>query len=153
MRVKFLADSNVGRLARWLRALGYDAAYESHVEDGALVRKALAEGRILLTRDLDLTQRRVIASGQLKAVLLKDDRVREQLRQVASELGLDAEQALSRCLECNLELEPRTAVEVAERVPPYVRRTQDRYSECPHCGRIYWAGTHWARMREVLGSL
>ena len=44
-------------------------------------------------------------------------------------------------------------MEVAERVPPYVRRTQDRYSECPHCGRIYWAGTHWARMREVLGSL
>src|SRR2546423_6216190 len=83
MRVKFLADSNVGRLARWLRALGYDAAYEPHVEDGALVRKALAEGRILLTRDLDLTHRRVIASGQLKAVLLKDDGVREQLRQVA----------------------------------------------------------------------
>jgi uncharacterized protein with PIN domain len=153
MRVRFLADSNVGRLARWLRALGYDAAYEPHVEDGALVRRALAEGRILLTRDLDLTQRRVIASGQLKAILLKDDRVRGQLRQVAVELGLDAAQALSRCLECNLELEPRTPAEVEERVPPYVRMTQDRYSECPRCGRIYWAGTHWARMREVLASL
>jgi uncharacterized protein with PIN domain len=153
MRVRFLADSNVGRLARWLRALGYDAAYEPHVEDGALVRRALAEGRILLTRDLDLTQRRVIASGQLKAILLKDDRVREQLRQVAQDVGLDAGQALSRCLECNLELEARTPADVADRVPPYVRMTQDRYSECPRCGRIYWAGTHWARMREVLASL
>src|ERR671935_72910 len=89
----------------------------------------------------------------LKAILLKDDRVRDQLRQVATELGLDAGQALSRCLECNLELQSRTPAEVAERVPPYVRRTQDRYSECPRCGRIYWAGTHWARMREVLASL
>jgi uncharacterized protein with PIN domain len=153
MRVRFLADSNVGRLARWLRALGYDAAYEPHIEDAALVRRALGEGRILLTRDLDLTQRRVIASGQLKAILLKDDGVRDQLRQVARELELDAVQALSRCLECNLELEPRTPAEVAERVPPYVRKTQDRYSECPRCGRVYWAGTHWARMHEVLASL
>ena len=96
MRVRFLADSNVGRLARWLRALGYDAAYETDAEDGALVRRALAEGRILLTRDLDLTQRRVIAGGQLKTVLLKHDRVQDQLRQVASELGLESYRSLRR---------------------------------------------------------
>jgi uncharacterized protein with PIN domain len=153
MRPRFLADSNVGRLARWLRALGYDAAYEAHVADGELVRRALAEERVLLTRDLDLMQRRVIASGQLRAVLLKHDAVDEQLRQVAAELGLDTELALTRCLECNLELVYRTPAEVAQLVPPYVRATQDRYSQCPSCGRVYWAGTHWTRMRQRLATL
>ena len=153
VRPRFLADSNVGRLARWLRALGYDAAYEPHVEDRVLVRRALAEERVLLTRDQDLTRRRVIVSGQLRAVLLRHDRVADQLRQVALELGLVADLALTRCLECNLELESRTPLEVAERVPPYVRATQQRYSECPRCGRVYWAGTHWTRIRQALAAL
>jgi uncharacterized protein with PIN domain len=76
-----------------------------------------------------------------------------QLRQVFSELGLELREALTRCIECNSELEARLPAMVAERVPPYVRRTQSRYSECPACGRIYWAGTHWQRMREVLLGL
>src|SRR5947208_540619 len=79
---RFLADCNVGRLARWLRVLGYDAAYEPKIADSELVARALAEGRVLLTRDVDLTRRRVIADGTLRAVLLDADRVAEQLRQV-----------------------------------------------------------------------
>ncbi len=126
-RPRFLADCNVGRLARWLRALGYDASYHARIDDSELVREAAAEDRVLLTRDRDLTKRRVIQTGVVRAILIRDDDVTKQLRQVFAE--------------------------VAERVPPYVRRTQSRYSECPDCGRIYWAGTHWQRMREVLLGL
>src|SRR6266702_3925750 len=132
MKPRFLADCNVGRLARWLRALGYDASYHAQIEDAALVREAAAEDRVLLTRHHDVTA---------------------QLRQVFAELGLDIEQSLTRCIECNAELEPRHADIVAERVPPFVRSTQTRYSECPGCGRIYWAGTHWQHMREVFAGL
>ncbi len=153
MRPRFLADCNVGRLARWLRALGYDAAYHTHVEDAELVRQAAAEERVLLTRDRDLTKRRVIKTGLVRAILIRDDEVTKQLRQVFAELGLGLQGALTRCLECNAELEPRIAATVAERVPPYVRQTQTSYSECPVCGRVYWAGTHWQRMREVLLGL
>ena len=85
--------------------------------------------------------------------IIRDDDVTNQLRQVFSELGLELTEALTRCIECNSELESRVAATVAERVPPYVRRTQSRYSECPRCGRVYWAGTHWQRMREVLEGL
>jgi uncharacterized protein len=153
MKPRFLADCNVGRLARWLRALGYDASYHTRIGDAELVREAAAESRVVLTRDRDLTKRRVIQSGVVRAILIRDDDVTKQLRQVFAELGLELKEALTRCIECNSELQPRVPSTVAERVPPYVRMTQSRYSECPDCGRIYWAGTHWQRMREVLAGL
>jgi uncharacterized protein with PIN domain len=153
VKPRFLADCNVGRLARWLRALGYDASYHAQIGDAELVREAAAESRVLLTRDRDLTKRRVIQTGVVRAVLIRDDEVTRQLRQVFDELGLELKEALTRCIECNSELQERIPEMVAERVPPYVRRTQSRYSECPECGRVYWAGTHWQRMREVLAGL
>jgi len=153
MTPRFLADCNVGRLARWLRALGYDASYHARIGDAELVREAAAEGRVLLTRDRDLTKRRVIQTGVVRAILIKDDDVRTQLRQVFTELALDLKHSLTRCIECNSELEPRQAASVAERVPPFVRQTQTRYSECTACGRIYWAGTHWQRMHQMLAGL
>jgi uncharacterized protein with PIN domain len=151
--VRFVADSNVGRLARWLRAFGYDAAYAAHVDDRQLIAQAMAEGRVLLTRDVDLMHRRVVANGTVRAVLLASDRVSEQLRQVVTELGLATGRELTRCLECNVELEPRPKADVTDRLPPYVRATQTRFSECPRCGRVYWPGTHWERMRERLAAL
>ena len=153
MRPRVLADCNVGRLARWLRALGYDASYHARIGDAELVREAAAESRVLLTRDRDLTKRRVIQSGVVRAILIRDDEVTKQLRQVFGELRLELNEALTRCIECNSELQTRVPSAVAERVPPYVRQTQSRYAECPDCGRIYWAGTHWQHMREVLAGL
>jgi uncharacterized protein len=152
-RVRFLADCNVGRLARWLRAMGYDAAYESVLPDGFLVWRARRESRVLLTRDREMTRRRLIARGEVPAVLLRDDDVQLQLSQVVHELDLDADGAMTRCLECNVELEPRPGSAVEHRVPPHVRATQTRFSQCPTCGRIYWPGTHWQRMRERLAAL
>ena len=108
---------------------------------------------MLLTRDRDLTQRRVIQSGRLRAILLRDDDLQSQLRQVVAELGLRCEASFTRCLECNLPLEERQPVQVAALVPPYVRATQTRYSQCPGCSRVYWAGTHWRRMRETVAAL
>jgi uncharacterized protein len=151
--LRFLADSNVGRLARWLRAYGYDAAYAPHVDDRRLIARGLAEGRVLLTRDAGLMQRRVVARGTVRAVLLASDRVGDQLRQVVTELGLAGDRRLTRCLECNVELEPRPKAEVNERLPPHVRATQTRFSECPRCARVYWPGTHWERMSERLAAL
>ena len=152
MHPTFVADCNVGKLARWLRALGYDTEYRRVIGDAELVAIALSQDRVLLTRDLDLTRRRVIVNGTVRTVLLKSDRIEEQLRQVVRELGLSEENALTRCLECNELLVAVSAAAVMARVPPYVGRTQTRYSECRRCGRIYWAGTHWSRIRRRLGA-
>jgi len=98
-------------------------------------------------------RRRVITGGAVRAVLLRDDHVQGQVRQVISELGLVPDRPLSRCVRCNVELEPRAMAAVLDRLPPHVRRTQRRFSECPRCERVYWPGTHWERMRERIGAL
>ncbi|MFQ6059421.1 MAG: Mut7-C RNAse domain-containing protein [Anaerolineae bacterium] len=146
--VKFLADEMLGRLAKWLRILGYDTAYLSPASDHALVRLARAEGRVLLTRDTGLARRR-----GLQILLIESEQVEEQVRQVLDDLSLTASGSFSRCPVCNTPLEELDRAAVADRVPPYVLRTQERFSRCPHCDRTYWRGTHWARMRERIEEL
>ncbi|MCS7178265.1 MAG: Mut7-C RNAse domain-containing protein [Anaerolineae bacterium] len=145
--LRLLADGMLGRLARWLRLLGYDTAYENHADDLELARRARAEGRILLTRDRALAARR-----GLRSLLIESEHVQEQVRQVVETLGPPPHPALSRCSLCNVPLEPATPRQVADRVPPYVLQTQRRFGVCPACRRVYWAGTHLQHMRRYLRS-
>ncbi len=139
--MKFLADNMLGRLATWLRLLGYDTTYLPQADDPELARIARAEDRILLTRDVELTRRRGV-----HRVLIESEKVEEQLRQVFSAFGLSARQAFSRCAVCNVTLEETRKDRVRGEVPPYVFQTHDRFLRCPRCQRVYWRGTHWAHM-------
>lgn len=154
MSARFIVDDNVGRLAKWLRMIGYDALFSANTDDGRLVHIAINEGRVLLTKDTQIMKRRVVTSGRLRAILIKDDDPKQQLRQVIEELNLDCHSGqFTRCLECNHLLEPRDKQEVRDLVPPYVFRTQSQYMQCPQCQRIYWRGTHWQRMKEELEKI
>jgi len=149
-RPRFLVDRNAGRLAKWLRALGYDVTLAPDLADRDLLDLARREGRVLLTRDRRIFHRRTVASGQVRALLLHAERTWDQLGEVASALGLDPSRAFTRCLVCNQETRPASPEEVRERVPPFVLRTQQEFRTCPRCGRVYWKGTHWRKMREEL---
>jgi uncharacterized protein with PIN domain len=150
---RFMVDENVGRLAKWLRILGYDTLLFEGGNDGAMVNTAQKEGRLLLTRDREIMRRRPVAGGFLRVILIQEDDPVAQLRQVAGTLHLDTHQTFSRCSECNHLLEPRTPEQVTGRVPPYVFSTQQQYMECPACGRIYWRGTHWEALSRALAGL
>jgi hypothetical protein len=150
---KFIVDVNVGKLAKWLRILGYDALFINGLDDDELIRIAIDEGRVLLTKDTRILRRGVVYSGELKLVLIRDDDVRSQLRQVVRTLNLKLSKPFSLCIECNQPLLPRTREEVKELVPPYVFQTQTQYMQCPSCQRIYWRGTHWQRMKRELERL
>ncbi len=151
MEISFAVDSNAGKLARWLRMMGYDTLYFKNIDDSELVRIALRENRVILTRDTQIMKRRVVTNGQIKAILPQSGDPREQLYQVATELNLDYRQRqFTRCLECNQTLLPRSKEDVKELVPPYVFRTQAQYMQCPNCLRVYWRGTHWQRMKTAL---
>ena len=154
MKPKFIVDLNVGKLSKWLRIMGYDTLLGNEVDDDQLIRIAIREGRILLTKDTGILRRGVVFSGKLKVVLIRDDRVQEQLRQVIEELNLKQNLSpFSLCLECNHPLVPKKKEEVKDLVPPYVFQTQDQYMQCPICHRIYWRGTHWQRMNQELQKL
>lgn len=154
MTVSFVVDANAGKLAKWLRMMGYDAEFYGNIEDAVLVDIALREGKVLLTRDTQIAQRRLATNGRLKVILTRDDDPKEQLRQVIRELKLDCQVGqFTRCLECNESLVPRSKEEVKDMVPPYVYRTQESYRQCPSCLRVYWQGTHWERMRKSLAAI
>ncbi len=152
--LKFIVDNNVGKLAKWLRIMGYDTLFFNGSNDANMIATALAEGRVILTRDTQIMKRRVVTNGQLKAILIKSDEPELQMRQVIDSLKLDCQfRPFAICLECNQPLVERSQQEVKDLVPPYVFQTQSQYMECPTCHRIYWKGTHWQAMTKKLKRL
>jgi uncharacterized protein len=153
-RPKFIADENVGKLARLLRLLGYNTLFFHGESNAQLVNIALADNRIILTRDTYIPQRKPVSGGKIRAILIKDDRPEIQIKQVIRDLGLkENDQPFTVCLECNQLLHHVTREEVSDRVPPYVWQTQMEYVECPRCRRIYWKGTHWDAMKHTLAKI
>ena len=140
-RSEFVADVMVGKLARWLRILGYDVLYSNRFEDDEILHIARSENRIVLTRDVELHQR-----GLGQSVLIANDDYNEQIRQVISECGLHKFAVLSRCAECNTPLAEADKESVFLKIPPYVYLTHDQFALCPTCDRVYWHGTHTSEM-------
>lgn len=134
--------------------MGFDSVFFTGIDDSVMVKQALAEGRVLLTRDTAIMKRRVVNDGRLKAVLFQSEQPDRQIRQLLQAFDLMGQAApFTLCLECNLPLIEKSRDEVKQRVPPYVFQTQTRYMECPACRRIYWRGTHWAAMNRKLENI
>lgn len=149
--MKFAADAMLGRLAKWLRLLGFDTSYETDIEDNKLVRMARQEGRLILTRDTRLAGR--LRDGE--ALLITDDEVKAQLAQVLDFLKVPYSTfaLLSRCAVCNEILRETGKDEVRDRVPEFVLGREKNFRQCPSCGRVYWPGTHAGRIAQTLKSL
>ena len=149
--LKFMVDNNVGKLAKWLRIMGYDTLFFNGRNDANMIATALAQGRVILTKDTQIMKRRVVTKGWLKAIFINSDEPELQMRQVIDTLNLDCQlRPFTICLECNQPLVERSKEEVRDLVPPYVFQTQSQYMECPACHRIYWRGTHWQAMTKRL---
>jgi hypothetical protein len=144
-RLRLLADCMLGRLAKWLRILGYDTAYENDATDHELARRARAEGRLLLTCDRELAARR-----GLNTLLIRSQQLDDQVQQIQEALGPPPQPALSRCPVCNVGLEEMSARDAADRVPRFVHETHAEFRHCPGCGRVYWSGSHVEAMGEQL---
>jgi hypothetical protein len=137
---KFITDASLGRLAKWLRLLGYNTVVFPNQAGREMLRLAAAEGRIVLTRRKDMTQRQF--SGDLFLITGVD--IASQLNDVISKYSLkvDQQKMFGICLECNEKLYPVVREEVRDLVPPFVFENCVQYNQCPHCHKIYWIGTH-----------
>jgi uncharacterized protein with PIN domain len=147
----FVADCMLGRLAKWLKILGFDVLYFSKAEDRELVAIARREGRVLLTRDTGLIERTARRPNRL---FVRSDDWKDQVVQVLDDLGLwDEVRPNTRCLECNLLLRPLSKDRARNLVTPYVHEHASSFAICPDCGRVFWQGTHHGDMEKKIEAL
>ncbi len=150
--MKFIADCMVGKLARWLRVLGFDVSYYHRIEDEDLIELAAREKRIILTRDHELIKKASRRQTLKKRLLLiESDRWEEQVEQVLDHFKLRRKiDPNSRCLECNEKLKYLPKARARNLVPPFVYEKADSFALCPGCGRLFWKGTHFRDMQKKL---
>ena len=142
----------LGGLARWLRAAGYDASFEYGIDDGDLIERARAEGRIILSSDGPLFKRNVIAAGQVRALFVPRQTTKlEQLRFVVRELKLPL--GPPRCMACGGELAEVAKHTVTNEAPPLAFRNCDQFWRCRRCGKLLWHGTHWQKVTRRLKEI
>jgi uncharacterized protein with PIN domain len=149
-RTRFIADTQLGGLARYLRMLGFDTLYENDYTDARVARISADERRIVLTRDRALLMYKLLSHG----CYVRATRPRQQLEEIVSRLDLyRAIEPFSRCLRCNRELEPVAKEAIGDRLPPGSAPFYRRFWICGNCDRVYWEGSHWRRMEQVIGEL
>lgn len=144
---RFVADAHLGGLARLLRMAGFDTLYDNHFQDGEIEEIAGLGRRIVLTRDRELLKRRAVVHG----CYVRETRPAHQLHEIFARLNLAPQvKPFTVCLDCNAPLRPISKAEVLMRLPPAVRERFERFCICDICQGVFWEGSHWRRMRELL---
>ena len=148
--MKFITDGMLGKLTRWLRILGHNVKYSNKLDDVQLITIAKKERRILLTRDLELYQR-ATAKG-VDAFYLDGQTEAERLAELAErfKVKLEVDMQSSRCPKCNARVKPILKEKVANKVEKSTFAYYDDFWECSKCGKIYWQGAHWTKIRKTL---
>jgi len=153
VNAKFVCDVHLGRLARYLRMLGFDSLWSAEFEDDELLRISREEGRYLLTRDRELCGR----AGKPACHYVKATDPKEQIIEVIAAFALKEQVAsgkgfLTLCMDCNAPILPTQPHQVVDRLPGSVLLAHDKFFLCPRCERIFWQGSHWDRMKEWVNS-
>jgi uncharacterized protein with PIN domain len=151
---RFIVDTMLGNLARWLRILGYDTIYSPEMEDWAILKIAERDKRILITRDVGL-YRRAIKRG-LEAVLIDTLKIEEMLRTLITRYNLRREfdENDTRCPKCNNILRRTTSlIEVSSKVEKPIALSYRVFWICSSCGKVYWKGKHWKTIEKILSSI
>jgi hypothetical protein len=141
--MEFIVDCMLGKLAKWLKILGFDAAYLNRAEDRELLLLARREKRVLLTKDQGLLK----AAAGIPSLFIESDDWQEQLAQVLDSFRLrELARPHSRCLLCNVGLKKIPKRTAKNLVAPFVFERAGSFSICPSCGRVFWPGTHFEDM-------
>jgi uncharacterized protein with PIN domain len=147
---RFVLDVHLGRLAGYLRLLGFDAEYANESDDDELAARSVEDGRILLTRDRGLLKRAAITRGYW----VRSTDPSRQIREIVSRFDLAGALApFTRCIACNGRLHHVAKNEVADAVPPSVAESRRDFTRCETCGRVYWQGSHYERLLHMVRAI
>lgn len=148
--MKFLVDSMLGKLARWLRMLGHDVTYDVKLHDSKLMELAKTEDRVLLTKDLELYQRTV--GRGIDAYFVEGKSEAERLAELAKRYGitLEIDMDKSHCPVCNIQLKATPREELSNELEKNTFTYYDKFWKCPNCGQVYWQGAHWKQISNTL---
>jgi len=145
----FLCDAMLGGLARWLRAAGYQAEFDVHVQNGELVRRGTEEGKVIVTSDSDILDRYAVQNELVRAIYLPPGLSPiEQLSRVLQDMQLKLRSP--RCMDCGGGLEEVEKRTVKEHLPESVKERFEDFFQCPRCRKVYWRGSHWDEIRQKL---
>ncbi|RLF06705.1 MAG: hypothetical protein DRJ60_04065 [Thermoprotei archaeon] len=149
-QAKFIADGMLGKIARWLRLMGYDVEYSKDISDNHLIDRARSSNRVLLTKDFELYRRARLKGVQ--AVYLRGSCLEEDLAQLArlNYITLKVDLKRTRCPLCNGSLREIGRFEAAKYVSPEIVEVHERFWICSKCGKVYWIGKHWISIQERL---
>lgn len=148
--MKFIADAMLGRLAKWLRLLGFDVLYYPVIEDREVIRISREQDRTILTRDTRMLKCR----GTRDAVFIRSDHISEQLLEVKDMLAMHDSDRGERCIACNGNLHKVSdRSEVQDLVPDYVYHSFESFMRCNVCAKVYWEGSHFKKIRERISEI
>lgn len=147
---RFVLDTHLGQLARYLRLLGFDTLYRNDFTDRELARISAEEHRILLTRDVGILKRSEVTHGYYVRAMDPEDRIAEVLRRFDLFDDIDP---FRRCLRCNGVLEPIPKEEILDRLEPLTKKYYDEFKQCTACDQIYWKGSHFGRLLDFIDDL
>jgi uncharacterized protein with PIN domain len=147
---RFVLDGHLGRLAAYLRMLGFDVRYDRYADDSVLARIAAEEGRVLLTRDTGLLKRKEVAMGRL----VRAHHPQDQLLDIMTRYGLSGRaRPFTRCMACNGPLLEVSKSQVEHLLPPHTKLTKTAFKRCGDCSKIYWQGSHHEAMLRRIDAL
>jgi uncharacterized protein with PIN domain len=147
---RFVLDTHLGRLAAYLRLFGFDTLYRNDYDDKTLAGISADERRILLTRDIRVLMRKQIERGYY----VRATQPREQFVEVLSRFDLHKNRRpFTRCIHCNGDIKPVPKQEIETHLLPRTKARHDEFWRCAQCNKIYWKGSHYRRMQELVESL
>ncbi len=145
--MKLLLTQELGRLAKWLRILGFDTEYTREEKFSKVILEALKEDRVIITK-----RKKIYEHPGVKFIKVNSDSYKEQLKEILSFLKdyIKEEKKFTRCNICNTQIKEIEKEKVKDKVPEYVFITQKKFYFCPKCNKIYWQGSHWQKVEELL---
>ena len=149
-QTRFVLDIHLGRLAAYLRMLGFDTLYRNDYDDPTLANISVAEQRILLTRDIKLLMRKQITHGYF----VRNTQPQQQLLEILNRFDLfKAQQPFTRCMHCNGEINQVDKETIEQQLMPRTKTFYKEFWQCAQCKKVYWKGSHYQRMQQLIASL